>query len=224
MLQFNQFTLSLIRHGQSEANAIPDKMGQLATEPLTEKGRRQASLLGEHFKKLGTYFDRIYASPYTRAHDTAKIALNNDPAIILVDSLREYNAGDWTGASRSATINSDVKLRMANMEHAFLPPNGESMVQVERRASTWLEETILYNKDLSELATIRDKFSIDQPINIAIFSHGMTIKCLLHYIMGFDRNITWKINIDNTSVSRVSFGKYGWSINCINDCSHLGAK
>ncbi len=223
MLQFNQFNLSLIRHGQSEANAKPDKMGQLANEPLTAKGKQQAVLLGKYFKKTGAHFDYIYASPYIRAHDTAKISLNDDPRIILVDSLREYSAGDWTGSSRSHTISNDVKLRMSNMGYAFLPPNGESMIQVERRASTWLEEAVLYNKNLIELATKRSVNS-EPPINIAIFSHGMTIKCLLHYIMGFDTNITWKVNIDNTSVSKVSFGKYGWSINCINDCAHLGAE
>ncbi|CAB4196877.1 phoE Broad specificity phosphatase PhoE and related phosphatases [uncultured Caudovirales phage] len=223
MLQFNQFNLSLIRHGQSEANANPDKMGQLATEPLTAKGRQQAALLGKHFKKNRTHFDYVFASPYTRAHDTALISLDNDPRIILVDSLREYSAGDWTGESRSTTISNDVKLRMSNMEHAFLPPNGESMAQVERRASIWLEDNILYNKNIIELVYKRS-MNAESNINIGIFSHGMTIKCILHYIMGFDRNITWKVNIDNTSVSRVSFSKYGWYVNCINDCSHLGAE
>ncbi len=49
----------------------------------------------------------------------------------------------------------------------------------------------------------------------------MTIKCLLHHIMGFDKHLTWKVTIDNTSVSRLHFGKDGWRILSINDSAHL---
>lgn len=220
MISYNEFKISLIRHGQSETNADPDRMGQLASTPLTKLGCYQAGLLGEKFKKEKEKFDFIWASPFFRAYDTAKIAMGGTDLIVQADDLREYSAGDWIDASRSKTINEAVKNRMAAMEHGFLPPNGESLHQVERRASAWLEENILYNRDIKAEAKIRK--DDDKPIiNIALFTHGMTIKCLLHYIMGFDRNFTWKVQIDNTSVTKVSFGKDGWRLLSINDCSHL---
>lgn len=220
MLQYNEFKISLIRHGESEVNVNPDLMGQLSTVALTDKGRGQAKLLHDRFQKYGEKFDLIWSSPYTRAIDTAKIAIGSDHGIHLADELREYDAGDWTGASRSTTLNEKIRLQMNYLNHAFQPPKGESLNQVERRAASWLEENILYNSNIISYAENRKNNCI-KPLNIAIFSHGMTIKCLLHYIMGFDRTFTWKISIDNTSVTKLSFGKEGWKIHCINDCSHL---
>lgn len=219
MLEQTEFTLSLIRHGQSTTNAIPDLMGQESTTPLSDKGIDQARLLGKHFEKHKIVFDRVYSSTYTRAHDTAKLALPNSN-IILSDDIREYDAGDWTGASRIKTWTSDIKNKANTFNHTFLPPNGESLSQVKRRASKWLEDTIIYNKDFALFSSNR-KVLNQSPLNIAVFSHGMTIKCLLQYIMGFERSLTWKVRIDNTSICKVSFGNDGWSVSNINDCAHL---
>jgi broad specificity phosphatase PhoE len=224
MLADIQFTLSLIRHGQSEINIKPDIMGQRADVQLTDVGRRQARALHNKFVLDGNYFDKIYSSDYTRALNTAQIVRGeSSQEIILAEPLREYDAGDWTNASRKETLNDQMKLRMGYLHHGFLPPSGESMTQVERRASRWLEETILYNKEMAELSAWK-KENEHPPLNIACFSHGMTIKCLLHYVMGFERNFTWKVTIDNTSVSKLSFGKEGWRLISINDCSHLLVK
>ena len=77
MLDFNEFNLYLIRHGQSEINALPDMMGQKADSQLTDLGRRQAKLLRLRFEESGQVFDHIYSSDYVRALDTAKIATLN---------------------------------------------------------------------------------------------------------------------------------------------------
>jgi broad specificity phosphatase PhoE len=217
MLEYNEFYLTLVRHGQSETNANPDKMGQSPTIPLTALGREQASKLNLRFEKENQYFNYVISSPYTRALDTCTIAMGSvyNRSINLAFELREYSAGDWTDASRSTTITNDVKLKMANLDHTFLPPNGESLSQVERRASLWLEENIIYNKEMIQ-NTKEGKIN-----NIVIFSHGMTIKCLLHHIMGFDKHLTWKVTIDNTSISRLYFGKDGWRVLSINDSAHL---
>lgn len=220
MLQFNEFNLYLIRHGQSEINAIPDMMGQKADSQLTDLGRRQAKLLRLRFEEQGNNFDYVYSSDYTRALDTAKIAVPK-AHIEVTPALREYSAGDWTATKRSEIVTPEVKMRMGYMANAFLPPNGESMHQVERRASTWLEETILYNKDKILEASNRVDDEWESKMNIAVFSHGMTIKCLLHYIMGFDQSFTWKITLENTSVTHLVFGEEGWRLITINDHAHL---
>lgn len=220
MLEHNEFYLTLVRHGQSEVNANPDRMGQAPTVPLTELGREQARRLNLRFQKENQHFDYVFSSPYTRAKDTAQIAINNiHNSIILADDLREYSAGDWTNASRSFTITDSVKLRMGSLDHTFLPPNGESLSQVERRVGLWVEENLIYNKEMIEKTK---EYAPEGQINkIVVFSHGMTIKCLLHYIMGFDKSLTWKVTIDNTSVSRLYFGKDGWRVLGINDSAHL---
>lgn len=222
MLNYNEFNLTLVRHGQSTTNANPDLMGQEADTPLSENGKLQAEKLGKRLSKTVEGIDFVFSSPYTRAYDTARISLLEVPhtGIVLAKDLREYSAGDWTGASRMETLTLDVKNRMAAMAHGFLPPNGESLHQVERRASLWLEEAILYNPQMLEAAQAHRERK-ERITNIFCFSHGMTIKCLLHYVMGFDQSFTWKVTIENTSITRLHFGKDGWRVNCINDHSHL---
>jgi len=222
MLDKLNFDLYLIRHGESAINATPDIMGQSADVPLTDKGKAQAALLAKLWDKTKISFDIVFASPYERAFKTAEIATKdilqyaNPQYIVEIPELREYDAGKWIGASRKETLTQSVKYRMNVLNHSFLPPNGESQSMVERRASEWLEKTILYNQIMS--TWYQNKQS---PLQIALFSHGMTIKCLLHYVLGFDKSLTWKISIDNTSVSKLSFDDEGWHVHTINNCAHL---
>lgn len=60
----------LIRHGQSTANASGVWQGQLDF-PLSEAGRRQAVTAGRALK--GTKISGVYASPLSRAFETADI-------------------------------------------------------------------------------------------------------------------------------------------------------
>lgn len=222
MLDNNEFYLTLVRHGQSITNANPDLIGQESDTPLSEIGKEQAAKLGERLSKCEKGIDLVYSSHYSRAYETAKIVLLNVPhtGINLASDLREYSAGDWTNVSRKETLTLPVKMRMGLLTHGFLPPHGESLHQVERRAGTWLENNILYNKGVIEKAKALAVHG-SRPLNIFCFSHGMTIKCLLHYVMGFDQSFTWKLTIDNTSISKLYFGKDGWRLLSINDCAHL---
>lgn len=221
MLDYNEFYLYLIRHGQTGVNAKGDTVGQTAESPLTEKGRLQAQMLGERLAYQDKVtFDKVFSSTYTRAHDTAKIVTGNNQPIVLASELREYSAGDWTGGIRNEIYDARTMLRMAAMTNAFQPPNGESLHMVERRAATWLEDNILYNKLIQEEAGRRHSQNLPTQ-NIFVFSHGMTIKCLLHYIMGFDQSFTWKITLENTSISKLYFDHKGWRLLTINDHAHL---
>lgn len=228
MLEHNEFYLYLIRHGQSEINAQPDMVGQKSDSRLTEKGKNQAKLLGQRLAKEGKKLDIVWSSPYVRAHDTCQIAMAEvpdslKPSIQLDTNLREYSAGDWTHAKRHEVHNVPTLLRMAAMTSGFCPPNGESMHMVERRATTWLEDNVLYNKQVMEMAHKRTAPRGQDTLNICAFSHGMTIKCLLHYVMGFDQSFLWKLTLENTSISKLYFNssKEGWRLLTINDHAHL---
>lgn len=221
MIEDIEFSLTLIRHGESVVNATPDIIGQLPDTPLSEKGKQQALLLRKRFLSLNEKFDYIYSSSYLRAIETTKLVISDQTQnIILVDDLREYDAGDWQGGNRSVLFTKDIYYRMSQFNINFLPPNGESISMLERRSSKWLEENILYNSQV-----IKDCIDLIEtgqpPLNIAIFCHGLVIKSLLHYIIGFDKSFIWKIKIDNTSLTKLTFGKQGWKLISINDCAHL---
>jgi probable phosphoglycerate mutase len=226
MIANKEFYLNLIRHGQSTTNQNPDLMGQEGNTPLSENGVKQAEKLGVRLAQLtssGYGFTHVFSSPYIRALDTCRIATKDiyiPRPLVIADDIREYDAGDWTHASRKDTVTLEVRARMGALAHCFLPPNGESLHQVERRASKWLEDNVLYNTSLAKDAVDLADAGLEPP-NILLFSHGMTIKCLLHYVMGFDQNFTWKVTINNTSISRLYFGKDGWRLLSVNDCAHL---
>lgn len=68
MLQ--RLEIALIRHGQSTANATGVWQGQLDF-PLSDKGRAQARLAGQALAAAPP--DAIYASPLSRAYETARL-------------------------------------------------------------------------------------------------------------------------------------------------------
>ena len=222
MLENNRFYLSLIRHGESVFNTTPDRIGQEADTPLTAKGNMQANLLRKRFEEHNIKFDYVFTSDYLRAYDTCKTSLDgvDHGPIAICQELREYSAGDWNGLDRHDIHTPEVLLKMSMLNSAFCPPNGESMHMVERRASKWLEDAILYNKDIIKEAQRREVSKM-KPMEIAVFSHGMTIKCLLHYIMGFDQSFIWRLTLENTSITKLYFDDKGWRLLTVNDFAHL---
>ena len=88
----------LIRHGQSEWNAIGRWQGQ-ADPPLSDLGRRQAR---EAARAIGAV-DAVWASDLQRAAETAAI-ISADIGVgpvVLDPDLRERDAGDFSGLTRA---------------------------------------------------------------------------------------------------------------------------
>ncbi|RMD68153.1 MAG: histidine phosphatase family protein, partial [Cyanobacteria bacterium J149] len=86
----------IARHGQSSYNAQKMIQGRCDESVITEKGEKQAQLLGEALKdvKLGAF----YSSPLQRAYKTAQIvqSLNQyKPSITVMEKLREINLPEW---------------------------------------------------------------------------------------------------------------------------------
>jgi broad specificity phosphatase PhoE len=88
----------LVRHGQSEWNALGRWQGQ-ADPPLSDLGRLQA----RHAARTIGAVDAIVASDLQRATETAAILseeLGIGPVVVDPD-LRERHAGEWQGLTRS---------------------------------------------------------------------------------------------------------------------------
>jgi broad specificity phosphatase PhoE len=89
--------LLLVRHGQSEWNALGRWQGR-ADPPLTDLGRQQAFHAAA---RIGSV-DLICASPLQRALHTARIIseqLGVGPVVVEPD-LAERDAGEWQGLTR----------------------------------------------------------------------------------------------------------------------------
>ncbi len=88
----------LVRHGQSEWNAVGRWQGQ-ADSPLSDLGRRQAR---EAARAIGAV-DAIWSSDLQRAAETAAIIAQEIGVgpVVLDPDLRERDAGEYSGLTRA---------------------------------------------------------------------------------------------------------------------------
>ena len=87
----------LIRHGQSTANASSVWQGQL-NFPLSEQGRLQAAHTGRALR--GTKISGVYASPLSRAFETAEIVARKagfSGEVVPMTGLTERHGGILEG-------------------------------------------------------------------------------------------------------------------------------
>lgn len=124
--------LYLIRHGRTGGNK--QRYVGWEDEPLDEGGRRQAAALAAAL--ASDRIDAVYASPLSRAVDTARpLALGHGLEVQVRPALKEIDYGRYQGL-----LKTDQPLRLRH-EHRFEPmPGGESLADVYRRIETsWRE-------------------------------------------------------------------------------------
>ncbi len=211
-----QFDLYFIRHGESENNIQPGiAAGANFDAPMTERGHQQSIALGERLRKVGVTFDRIYSSTLIRAVQTTEGMLKGmgleDAHFEKVPQIIERQIPAWRGKMVADVLPTELQFILAEKGKWFQPADGESERAVERRAGNWLEDEVLFNPELLEKPGTH---------TIAIISHGITMKALLHYITNWDTAFIRRTEIHNTSISRFRFGKTGWSVVTINDHAH----
>jgi broad specificity phosphatase PhoE len=204
--------ISFFRHGQSKMNLNPHIIsGRSNQTPLSTKGEEEAVLLGKRIRDSGIVYKRIYSSTAKRAIDTGIIAMQqsnyNIDKIVQSAELLELDQGDWEGKLREETYTTEIFEKIRSDNWNFAAPNGESQRDVEERMLGWI------NKNLVE--------KYEQNLTVGIFTHGFAIKCFLRGIMNSDPKMTYKIQIDNTSITRVNYSNQGWKLLTVNDSSHL---
>ena len=167
--------LLLIRHGESEWNRAGRIQGQVDT-PLTEKGIAQAQAIGDYLAtRLREQQLRIYASPLSRAHQTAAIIaeiLGHKAASVQDDErINDFDQGEIAGTYGWDTVTTThPELARMRLEDPFgyHPPGGESGYAFRDRLSDFL-----------------DHLPVDDTINMVV-SHGIVNK----YIRSIRRNLS----------------------------------
>lgn len=171
--------LYIARHGQTDWN-IQHKTQGRTDIPLNETGRKQAERLRENIKDIE--FDAVYASPLSRAAETAKIATDGKYEIIFDDRLMERSFGDYEGEVVDGWVETtgvdigDIKLN-TNIG------NVEPVRDVLARTKAVLDD-------------IKAKHSDDE--TILIVAHGQVVRGFHHNIAGYDENTDWwSVKYDN---------------------------
>jgi broad specificity phosphatase PhoE len=162
--------LLLVRHGATTATEEGRFSGSTGAE-LSEEGRWQAARLGERLARHS--ITAVYASPLSRALDTARIVAAHcrlEPAVR--DGLREIGHGRWEGMKREE-VEHAFGGEYAAWEadpFTFAPEGGESGVAVLARA----------------LPVIREIVTAHPGEQVLVVSHKATLRLILSSLLGFD--------------------------------------
>jgi broad specificity phosphatase PhoE len=139
------FPIYLMRHGETEWNAQGRIQGALDS-PLTERGRRQAQVMGLILKrKLGRAAPPIYCSPLGRARQTLEIVCATAGldvgSCVFDERLRELSWGEWDGMTRAeieASMPGAMAARLA-AHWTHMPPGGGSYAQLAQRLQPFID-------------------------------------------------------------------------------------
>jgi broad specificity phosphatase PhoE len=204
-----------IRHAQSLGNLRPEYVGgQSSHYPLSDEGVVQARLLGKRYKLTGLAKNyELWASPALRTRQTAQyfcemLGLDLEK-VQFTEQLLELSQGDWTGLLRKDVYTPRVLSQIKADAWHFAAPNGESQSDVGRRMYLWIRAQI-------------DRHDADSNKTLYVFTHGVAIKSMLRELFGIDNPHTYKINIENTSITTVDYDfDTCFSLGGINDVAHL---
>lgn len=171
----------LIRHGETDWNKVKRLQG-ITDIPLNAYGIELAEKTAEGLRDVP--FDVAYTSPLIRAYKTAEIIRGDRPIpIIPTEGLKEISFGDYEGLTylpeRYNIPKPGFRKFFDDPEHYDTPPNGESLVHLRERTSSFVRGIMNdpANEDLTILMTahgaaIRGILSGLQNLPIAQFWSG----------------------------------------------------
>lgn len=175
-------TFLCVRHGNCEPIG-KYIAGRIKGIQLNDEGRKEVAILAQTLRDVD--IEKIYSSPLERACETAEIickahCLNYE----IRDELNEINYGDWSGKTFKELALIPDWNRYNLLKSVFQVPNGEMLIDIEQRISTFTEK-------------IR---RIYQGV-VVLVSHAEPIKCLISHYAGIPLDLIGRIEIDTASVS-----------------------
>lgn len=178
-------TLLFIRHGESTWNIEGLLPGQRPGIPLTEKGRKQATALGDALSAIP--ISAIISSPLERARETAEIiARERDLTLQFDPALMDTDVGRWTGQKHDELGKTDPEWKAYVQDPTVAPEGVETFPQVQQRALAAVE---CWRKEENA-----GKY-------VAFVAHADVIKVLIAHYSGLDVANAGKLLLENASVS-----------------------
>ena len=164
--------LILIRHGQSEWNALNQFTGWKHPD-LTAKGIEEAHNAGRIINNLKINFDLVFTSALIRAHNTAEIILKeiNQPlSTIKNQALNERNYGDLAGLNKDDARKrwGDEQVHIWRRSYDIPPPGGESLKDTGERVLPFFMKEILPH--------------VCEGKNVLVAAHGNSLRSLIKFL------------------------------------------
>lgn len=195
----------LIRHGETEWNALGLYQGQL-NSPLTAEGRQQAVALAERLRD--TPIDALYSSDLGRTQETAAPLVAASNLELSIDPrLRERHYGIFQGLDKTsvAKLHPEAYAGHHSGDPDFQIPEGESTRQFYKRVTDCLEDLAARHPDQQ----------------IAIVTHGGFIGLAIKYVLGLALDTERRFVMANTSYNLIARDDSGWMLHTLGDISHL---
>ena len=143
-----QSTLVLVRHGQSEWNALNLFTGWKDVG-LTQKGIDEARNAGRLLRAEGIAFDIAYTSVLKRAQHTLDIILEElgqtDIEIVRDQALNERDYGNLSGLNKDDARArwGEEQVHIWRRSFDISPPGGESLKQTAERTLPYFDKEIV---------------------------------------------------------------------------------
>lgn len=195
--------LYVVRHGESEWNALGRLQGQMDIG-LSKEGREQAALLGDYFDRASIVFDYVFSSDLDRAFQTAKLACAkmNVESITASRLLRERFYGELQGQ-----LLTDIVKTVPDYANNLGVPMTHGMESIE---------------DMQE-RMVKVLTSIAEETNgapVLVVTHGGAVNALVHKLSNGESG-TGIGKIDNTSITKLSWNGEKLSVVSVNETPHL---
>ena len=164
--------LILIRHGQSEWNALNQFTGWKDPD-LTAKGIEEAHNAGRIINDLKINFDLVFTSALIRAQNTAEIILKeiNQPlSTIKNQALNERNYGDLAGLNKDDARKrwGDEQVHIWRRSYDIPPPGGESLKDTGERVLPFFMKEIHPH--------------VCKGKNVLVAAHGNSLRSLIKFL------------------------------------------
>lgn len=170
----------LARHGETNGNL--NKIIQTPATPLSETGQRQVEQLAESYRQLP--ISLIITSDYVRTLQSAKPLYQRLSCNLLQSELlRERNFGDLRGKSYN-DVPSEV------FDPSYHPSGGESYPEFAYRVKKAYRLVL----DLAR----------EQTGDVMVMTHGLVLRCILSEILQLPQDMLSQVDIQNTSVTKIS--------------------
>lgn len=164
--------LILIRHGQSEWNALNQFTGWKDPD-LTATGIQEAHNAGKIINSLEINFDLVFTSALIRAQNTAEIILkeiSQSLPTIKDQALNERNYGDLAGLNKDDARKrwGDEQVHIWRRSYDVPPPSGESLKDTGERVLPFFMKEILPQ--------------VCKGKNVLVAAHGNSLRSLIKFL------------------------------------------
>lgn len=192
--------LVLVRHGQSEWNALNLFTGW--KDPgLTDQGRQEANQAGQLIQSLNLDFDVMFTSALVRAQLTGDIILNiikqTHIPTIKNQALNERNYGDLAGLNKDdarAKWGAE-QVQIWRRSYDTPPPGGESLKDTGERVMPY------FNQEILPL--------IKKGQNILISAHGNSLRSMIKFLDNISDTEILKLEIPTGAPIHFTFNEHG---------------